>query len=375
MERKLASIQKIGNIIPIDGYDKVELAEVLGWTCIVGKGDFKKNDYCVYFEPDSQLYPSEVWDSFLSRRKYRIKTIRMCGVVSQGLALPVSIISKLTNKKVILNEGLDLTEILSVEHFEKGKQGKEKSEKIIKSKNKFVNYMMKFKWFRIIYKFLFLNNAKGEFPTKYIKKTDESNIQTMPSILKSGEIFYITEKLEGQSATYILLPKKGIINRILGKKHFEVCSHNIKLPHPDKSNWWEIANGYDIKNKLKLYYKKHRNHMAIQGEIVGPKIQDNIYKLSNIDFYVFNVKNLNTGKYLNLKDKLEFCKEVGLKMVPIISDKIYLNDEDSNSMLKMSNGYSLLNKNVRREGFVVRSVDNDTVSFKVRSPKYLLGEK
>ena len=50
MSRKLASIQRIWKIEPIEGADKIELAYVLGWQCVVNKGQFKPMDLAVYFE-------------------------------------------------------------------------------------------------------------------------------------------------------------------------------------------------------------------------------------------------------------------------------------------------------------------------------------
>ena len=44
MRRKLASIQRIWKIEPIEGADRIELAHVLGWQCVVNKGQFKPMD-------------------------------------------------------------------------------------------------------------------------------------------------------------------------------------------------------------------------------------------------------------------------------------------------------------------------------------------
>jgi RNA ligase (TIGR02306 family) len=55
MERKLASIQRIINLTPIDGADAIETATILGWSVVVKKGEFKIGDLCVYFEIDSLL--------------------------------------------------------------------------------------------------------------------------------------------------------------------------------------------------------------------------------------------------------------------------------------------------------------------------------
>ena len=46
--RKLASIQRIWKIEPIEGADRIELAHVLGWQCVVNKGQFQPMDTAVY---------------------------------------------------------------------------------------------------------------------------------------------------------------------------------------------------------------------------------------------------------------------------------------------------------------------------------------
>ena len=104
--RHLASIQKILNINPIEGADKIEQARVKGWNLVVGKGEFKENDLCVFFEIDSILPDKPEFD-FMKNKKFRVKTIRLKGVISQGLALPLSILPEGNYK-----EDDDVTEIL-----------------------------------------------------------------------------------------------------------------------------------------------------------------------------------------------------------------------------------------------------------------------
>src|SRR5512133_1532260 len=93
MSRKLASIQKIVSLTPIEGADKIEVATVLGWNVVVKKGDFKVGDACVYIEIDSIL-PDRPEFEFLRERKFRIKTIRLKGQVSQGICFPLSILPR-----------------------------------------------------------------------------------------------------------------------------------------------------------------------------------------------------------------------------------------------------------------------------------------
>ena len=68
MERKLASIQRVREILPIEGADAIELAVVNSWKIVTKKGEFKPGDLCVYFEIDSFL-PMEKDFEFL-RKSY-----------------------------------------------------------------------------------------------------------------------------------------------------------------------------------------------------------------------------------------------------------------------------------------------------------------
>lgn len=121
MSRKLATIRKISEIKPIEGADKIELAIIDGWQCVVKKNEFNVGDTCIYCEIDSFL-PIKPEFEFLRTSSYkkmgdiegfRLKTIRMKGQISQGLVLPIS----------VLPEGpycndLDVTEILGIKLYE-----------------------------------------------------------------------------------------------------------------------------------------------------------------------------------------------------------------------------------------------------------------
>lgn len=375
--RKLASIQTVQDITTIEGYDRVELATILGWECIIKKGDFKIGDKCVYFEPDSLLYPHPIWNTFLEKRKFKIKTIKMCGVYSQGLVLPVSVIEELKpGLKWKKEDGYDLTEDLDVKHFEKGGVSKS-TDTVKKSKNPIVRFFMQYRWFRFIYAKLYGGKSKGSFPSEYISKSDETNIQGMPSVLEKnrGVRFYITEKLEGQSATYLIKPLKGVINNYFNKTEFMVCSRNLKKGRPDGSSWWTVAEQFGIKKIIEKYYKETGIMVAIQGEIIGEGVQDNIYKIKGYDFYVFTIKDIMNDRLFTMIEKEEFCERTGLKMVPLIDRKFIIDDNVTvKSLLEKSNGTSVL-YNTKREGIVLRKYIDDRISFKVRSPEYLSGEK
>ena len=86
-ERKLAHIELITDLQPIEGADRIEKAIVLGWECVVKKGEFQVGQMIIYCEIDSVL-PELPEFEFLKDRKYRIRTIKLKGQVSQGLILP-----------------------------------------------------------------------------------------------------------------------------------------------------------------------------------------------------------------------------------------------------------------------------------------------
>ena len=90
--RKLASIQRIWKIEPIEGADRIELAHVLGWQCVVNKGQFQPMDIGVYFEIDSFL-PIRPEFEFMRSSSYKktdimgegfkLRTMRFRGQISQ----------------------------------------------------------------------------------------------------------------------------------------------------------------------------------------------------------------------------------------------------------------------------------------------------
>lgn len=87
-KRALVYIVNIDEVKPIEGYDRVEYARTGGWWCIVGKGELEEKQKVVYFEVDSLVPSSDKRFAFLEKRKFRIKTQKMCGGrLSQGLLM------------------------------------------------------------------------------------------------------------------------------------------------------------------------------------------------------------------------------------------------------------------------------------------------
>lgn len=120
MARKLASIQRIIDISPIEGADRIEVARVLGWQCVIGKNEFKVNYFVIYLEVDSVTPQIETY-KLLKESGYRVKTRKFRKQVSQGLCLPLSVFINTLEHPVmeeLIKEGDDLTQALGIQHYE-----------------------------------------------------------------------------------------------------------------------------------------------------------------------------------------------------------------------------------------------------------------
>jgi RNA ligase (TIGR02306 family) len=341
MERKLATIREITDIRPIEGADMIELASVGGWNVVVAKNvGHKIGDKVVYCEIDSFLPIKEEFE-FLRKSSYkkmgdqegfRLKTIKLRGQVSQGLILPISVVPIVqfaTGHD--LPEGLDVTEMLGIVKYEPPIPA-ELSGKV-----------------------------KGGFPS-FLHKTDEERVQNLVKEygeykLTSVHQFYMTEKLDGSSATFYM-----------NKGEFGVCSRNLELLETEGNTFWKVARELDLENKL-----KDKGNICLQGELIGEGIQGNPYKIKGQTVHFFNAFDIDKQARLGINEFLVLLDDMELSSVPIL-DVAMLLPETVTGMLELAEGKSRLNNNAEREGVVVRSLDN-TISFKAISNKFLLSEK
>lgn len=379
-DRALAHIEKIEWVRPIEGADNIELIGVLGWVCIAKKKEIKPGDLAVYIEIDSKCPETDERFAFLAAKHYKVKTMKLgkFKVISQGLALPISLFPELSDKAI----GSDVTDNLKItyscEEDIKRKSNNVDPDAKYKSmaqrhKNLFsrplVRKIMRYKIGKKIM-FLFFGKKKDnpkEFP-KWIVKTDETRIENAPFYLESTDKWIKTEKLDGTSCTFA-------VDRIKKNKfEFIVCSRNVRQADRNqetyhKSNiYWELADKYGIEIILtKFAMENGYNRVVLQGEGVG-SVQGNPYKIKENELFVFNL--IVDGVRLGTVDMAKFCEQNGLKHVPII-DTEYVLPKTMEEMKLEADGYSEINPKVKREGFVYRSVDGQQ-SFKNVSREYLL---
>lgn len=377
-KRALAYVVTIDEIKPIEGYDRVEYARTNGWWVIISKSDnLQVGDKCVYFEVDSKVNAEDERFAFLEKRNYKIKTQKMCKVISQGLLMPVSMFPEIGDVDV----NTDVTDILkvvySVEEDNVRKNGDPNAKyKAMASrrpnifKKPWARWMMRRVWGRKVMFFFFgkkKDNPRG-FPT-FVSKTDEERVENQPWRIGDGQTYLCTEKLDGTSCTYAL-ERKG-----RNKFEFYVCSRNVRQQdekqecYHDHNIYWDLAFKYNIEQHLKDFLNQNKlcNWVCIQGEGVG-SVQGNPLKLDEDDLYVFNFKDSYVGRWPSDMG----CNEIekwGMKWVPILGE---VQMPDTMEELKeLATGKSVVNPNVMREGLVYRSLDGRD-SFKNVSREYLL---
>jgi len=366
-ERKLAHVEILENLTPIENADKIEVAQVLGWNCVVKKNEFKIGEKVIYIEVDSVLPEKEEYE-FLRERKFRVRTIKLRGQVSQGLVIPLP--DKLKNSKV----GDDVTEYLGIQKYLTPTERSEadtENKRILNEKNKLKKFLMRYSWFRRIF---LTKNQRTSFPY-WVSKTDEERIQNIPKSLewfKDKEV-YVTEKVDYQSVTFTgkNIPNTTFLfGKLLPKKFkFVVCSRNM-VNNDKNSLYWKIAKKYNIEQIL-----RENPTLTIQGEQGDTKVQGNKYNIKSECLWVFNVIDHEKNYCFNDIEILEFCNKYNLQTVPLLKNKIILSDLGSTvqELVEFSKGKSVL-ADIPREGVVVRCIENGKkiLSFKAINPDFLL---
>lgn len=344
MSRKLASIQRIWKIEPIEGADRIELAYVLGWKCVVNKGQFQPMDPAVYFEIDSFLPVRPVYE-FMRASSYRqndivgegfrLRTMTFRGQVSQGLLLPVSQFPELPADAEI---GMDVTELLGIKKWEIEERATTGGTVI------------------------------GNLP-RDIPHTDETRVQAAPELIQAfaGLGYYISTKMDGSSHSL------GVDD-----EGFHVTGHNYEYKDDGSSAFYNLVKERGYRENLEDFVRKNGlSSLTVQGELCAPGIQNNRLKLKKPEWYVFTV--MENGKRVGLERMLAVCKELGLITVPIEETGTdlpakYPAVED---LLRRADGN--YPNGGRKEGIVIRPTEpvfseliGAELSMKIVSNKYLL---
>ena len=78
----------------------------------------------------------------------------------------------------------------------------------------------------------------------------------------------------------------------------------------------ELARRADLVGKLRSL---NRN-IAAQGEMLGPGVQGNPYKLPNTEFFCFDLFDIDRGQYIDPATRRQICQQIGLNHVPVVTE-------------------------------------------------------
>jgi hypothetical protein len=378
-ERELAYIVRVSEAKDLPGYDSVHYVKVLGWRCVAPK-DIKAGDLVVYFEIDSKLPANDARFAFMEKRKYLVKTIKICKVVSQGLVLALSDFHELKGCK----EGDFVTDKLHVEKYDpepvcENQCSKPKVSDFQRAidrhkkffKNPIVKYLMKYKPVRWLLAKVFVHKKdkdKCKWPD-WLPKTGSERIQNLPHLFGCNDKYIITEKVDGTSTSFILNEKDK----------YMVGSHNV-IKNPEKCSdggnyykenvWAESGVKYNVESVLRDLKKSHKlKTVAIQGETYGDGIQKRTYSLKNKhDFVVFHI--WFDGVRLSIKDMIDVCDKYNLPHVHVYNFDCVIPDSVDKVIADVDNSKSHIDGG-DIEGFVFYSQDGQQ-NFKCVSPNFLL---
>lgn len=332
MERQLVTYRTVKELKPIDGADKIELAIVDGWQCVVDKGAFVSGDIGIFFEIDSFL-PIRPEFEFLRKSSYkkmgdeegfRLRTIRMRGQISQGLFVTLSMFPELIGAET----PEQLQETLKVQKYDPPLPA------------------------------CLGGDAVGYVPG-FICKTDQERVQNLVDFVAShaGVLFEATEKLDGSSCTYY--HNNGAVG---------VCSRNLELKRTEGNTFWRIADELSV---FDILTSLGRN-IAIQGEVCGPGIQKNRYRLKKQVFFVFDIWDIDQQRYLTPVERTDLmCEFDGFDHVPIL--KVVTLPGTVDEILAVADGRSQLTA-TPREGMVFKAMEVEggrVPSFKAISNAFL----
>lgn len=314
--KPLAWVEIITNIQPIENADFLEMGKVsCGNEVVLEKGKYKVGDGCIYVSVDNTLPPDPRW-AFLENSKWKIKCKRFRGAWSDGLVLPLSVLSD----KVVY-QGQDVTSELGAAKI---------PEKIICTSSKGTIF----------------GRPAGRFP-EHTPKTDEDNLYGLkPDRLLEkhrGKLFRASVKIHGSSLTAFY--KDG---------HFGVCSRNLEVKDDEKSDFWRIARQYNLQEKLEA----RGQNLSIQGEACGGKLNGNIYKFDGFRFYVHNIYDIDAKRHLDQDRMIEVATELGLEVCPEPFPPFILN-HTLEELVAMVEKPSVFNPDVPEEGLVFRPVKEE----------------
>jgi RNA ligase (TIGR02306 family) len=341
------TIETISEVNPHPNADRLDICKLDGvdFQFVTGKGLRNQGDKVLYFPLDA-LLPLDVADAMelggklAGKDKNRVKSIKLRGEISQGVIGDLDMLDAMENEKTTEN----ITEFLGVEKWE--------PEPIMSSSGNLL--------------------PLPDGCSKYDIEGCERYGLVLTELM--AERVCITEKMEGTN--FSVLNNNGEI--FVNQRGFTI------QPIEGKENtYWKAAEENNIIDFVQ-WMRTHKGFktVAVYGELCGPGIQCNIYKLKDHTVFVFDIKA--DGKWVCKREMLELVGEFNfqarkdIKTVPVLHEDIALSEFlGGKSIKEVSNGKSVMGAKMR-EGIVINPIEerhshalSGRLILKQRSPEYL----
>lgn len=335
--------------------DRLELAKLIGigYQFIIGKGQFQPGDQVLYFPIDALITPEILATIGLTgklsgKNKNRVKTIRLRGCISQGIVVaPATILKEQVGPTFGYDSNgdgtyrkIDYAELLGVTKYEPEEAGPGQL------------------------------GPQSPLPAG-VCHYDIENCERWQNQLGAlmDQPVVITEKLEGSHIAITRLLDGTIVT----------CTRKTSLVEPE-SKYHMGAENSGIYGAIKELAEIHPEHqITIRGELCGPGVQGNIYGMTRLHMYVFDIEL--SGRPIDAKQFRELTIKLAIPTVPFLSTPGTTLREwlGSRSIQEASNGQPVLGSdtNVLREGIVIKPETEQTdcqlgrLFLKQRSPDYL----
>ena len=360
-----AYVAKIDVIMNIVGADNIEQARIGGWDCIIKKGEYNVGDLVVVATTDAVI-PQDLSDKMnvtnYLRKGQRVRTVKLRGVYSECLIIPITYIQGV--KRV---EGADVMEMLGIFKYEPP------AKQITLASGRKIRYHENPN-FLVYYKF--------------------PNQKNVPDMFNEEDYVQITRKIHGTNARYGIVKKKKLsfwdkVKKFIGiggdwiDYEYVYGSHNVEKGSDSQGFystdvWREIADKYDIKNKLWELVKTYKisdigSGIVLYGEIYGAGIQKGYdYGLNEIKFVGFDV--MENGEYLTTTGaRILITHQMELPH----AEELYVGKWSKEVQDKYVFNNFITGTKVPHEGIVVKSITGERSKVsKVINPEYLIfGEK
>lgn len=335
----LATIEKIEEVraFPDPEVNRIEIARVLNYECVVQKDTFKVGDVVVFIYPDSVL-PDASWATVYKKSsKNRVKTIKIRSFLSFGI---IETLQNVMLNNVMLNNDI-LYEI-----------GQEVSQEL--GITKYIGSVPKD------------IKIKSSILPFHIPITDETRWQSERKLSnKFGKLVDVSLKIDGSSVSYFYNLKT---------EEFGCTSRKCELKLDSENVYTMNISRYNIDTKLKEYCEKHNVSLCLRGEVYGQSVQNfnyNYHCKLPVNVAFFSVWNIDTMSYEGRDSKhyyVNVCKELNLPIVEMLEENVPLTQELINKYDNELKEVCLKNeKSIAFEGIVIKGSD---FSFKVINKHY-----